>query len=72
MNYDREPGIIVFLHRDAGFGFIQDEKDGSVFFHSSGVTENSFTDLREGNKVEFIRVESPRGERAIDVKLGSQ
>ncbi len=69
MNYDRENGMIVFLHRDAGYGFIQDENNGSVFFHSSGVTENSFTDLREGNKVEFIRVDSPKGGRAIDVKL---
>ena len=72
MNYQREKGIVVFLHTVSLYGFIRSEKDDSVFFHSSGLTESEFKDLREGNIVDYIRVDSPRGDRAIDVKIAAR
>ena len=69
MSYDREKGMVVFLQTLSLYGFIRSEKDDAVFFHSAGLTEGEFKDLREGNIVDFIRVDTPRGLRAIDVKL---
>lgn len=69
MKYQRERGMVVFLQTLSFYGFIRSEKDDSLFFNSIGVTEGEFKDLREGNIVDFIRVDTPRGLRAIDVKL---
>jgi CspA family cold shock protein len=51
-----------------GYGFIQPESGGDdVFVHHSGLI--SVYDLKEGLEVEFEVEDTPRGPRAVDVKV---
>ena len=62
-------GTIKKLIRDRGFGFISDTDGREVFFHQSGLIETKFDALQEGQEVEFEVESSPKGPRAINVKL---
>jgi CspA family cold shock protein len=62
-------GTIARLLIDKGFGFIRDESGVEHFFHRSAVRQTVFELLREGQRVEFMVEESPKGPRAADVKL---
>ena len=53
---------------DRGFGFIEVEgNDEDVFVHNSGLIE--VFELQEGQKVEFDLEDSPKGPRAVNVKV---
>lgn len=63
-------GTIKRLIFDRGFGFIQtEEQEGDLFFHRNELVDVHFTDLREGQEVEF---EIARGrdsrQQAVKVK----
>ncbi|MBU4310525.1 cold shock domain-containing protein [bacterium] len=49
-----------------GFGFITVENGKDVFFHRSSAAD--FDSLEEGDSVEFDVEQSPKGERAANVK----
>lgn len=53
---------------DRGYGFIGVEgEDDDVFVHQSAL-EGAY-ELREGQKVEFDVEDSPKGPRAVNVKI---
>lgn len=53
---------------DRGYGFIDvDGQDDDVFVHNSELS-GAF-ELREGQKVEFELEDSPKGPRAVNVKI---
>jgi len=53
---------------DRGYGFIGVEgEDDDVFVHQSAL-EGAY-ELREGQKVEFDIEDSPKGPRAVNVKI---
>ena len=60
-------GTVKKLIRDRGFGFISDTDGREVFFHQTGVLDNKFESLREGQEVAFEVEQSPKGPRAINV-----
>ncbi|MDD5347793.1 MAG: cold shock domain-containing protein [Candidatus Omnitrophica bacterium] len=62
-------GKIKKLVRERGFGFISDTDGREVFFHQSSVVETQFDALAEGQDVEFEVEKSPKGPRAISVKV---
>ncbi len=62
-------GKIKKLVRDRGFGFITDTDGREVFFHQSALTEVQFDGLNEDQAVEFGVENSPKGPRAINVKI---
>ena len=62
-------GKIKKLIRDRGFGFISDTDGREVFFHQSSVVDAKFDALSEEQKVEFEIEKSPKGPRAINVKV---
>jgi CspA family cold shock protein len=63
-------GKIKKLIRERGFGFISDSDGREVFFHQSGLTgEAKFDSLTEEQSVEFDIENSPKGPRAINIKL---
>ena len=62
-------GKIKKLIRERGFGFISDTDGREVFFHQSGLTEVKFDALTEEQNVEFEIENSPKGPRAISIKL---
>ena len=63
-------GTVKKLIRDRGFGFISDTDGREVFFHQTGVLDNKFESLTEGQEVAFDVEQSPKGPRAINVTIG--
>ncbi len=64
-------GLVKWFNTRKGYGFISRDDGGrDVFVHYSSivVSDDSFRDLREGQRVEFILSESERGPVALDVK----
>lgn len=61
-------GTIKRLVSDRGFGFIAQEGESKdLFFHSNELVGVEFTDLKEGDKVEFEVADSPKGPNATKV-----
>ena len=65
-------GKIKKLIRDRGFGFISDTDGKEVFFHRSSVVDTQFEALNEDQTVEFEIEKSPKGPRAINVRVTQQ
>jgi cold shock protein len=57
-------GMIRRLLEHRGFGFIQSEDGRSVFFHRSEVLHVPFSELEEGQMVDFMVEETPQGPKA--------
>ena len=62
-------GKIKKLVRERGFGFISDTDGREVFFHQSSLIEAKFDALNEEQTVEFEIEQSPKGPRAINVRI---
>ncbi len=62
-------GKIKKLVRERGFGFISDTDGREVFFHQSSIIDATFDGLKEEQAVEFEIENSPKGPRAINVRL---
>ena len=59
---------IVKRWLDRGFGFISVEgQDDEFFVHHTSL--DGVSELREGEKVEFDVEDSPKGPRAVNVKV---
>ncbi|MBU1044003.1 MAG: cold shock domain-containing protein [Candidatus Omnitrophica bacterium] len=65
-------GKINKVVRDRGFGFIDDTDGRQLFFHQSSVSGVEFDSLRGEEQVEFEVEDSPKGPRAINVKIIEQ
>jgi CspA family cold shock protein len=62
-------GKIKKVVRERGFGFISDTDGRELFFHQSGLAEGQFDSLKGEEKVEFEIEDSPKGPRAISVRV---
>ena len=61
-------GKIKKMVRDRGFGFIRGDDGKEVFFHRSGLNAAEYDNLSEGDAVEYVVQEGPRGARAENVR----
>jgi CspA family cold shock protein len=61
-------GKIKKMVRDRGFGFIRGDDGKEVFFHRSGLNAADYDGLSEGDTVEYVVQEGPRGSRAENVR----
>jgi CspA family cold shock protein len=61
-------GKIKKVVRDRGFGFIRGDDGKEVFFHRSGLNAADYDSLSEGDNVEYVVQEGPRGARAENVR----
>ena len=61
-------GKIKKIVRDRGFGFIRGDDGKEVFFHRSGLNAADYDALSEGDNVEYVVQEGPRGARAENVR----
>jgi CspA family cold shock protein len=66
-------GTVVRLIRDRGFGFIRVDDGAEVFFHHSAMEPGEFDTLREGEQLDFVMEQDPRGRgtRASNVRRAS-
>ena len=62
-------GKIKKLVRERGFGFISDSDGREVFFHQSSLAEAGFDGLTEEQEVEFEVEKSPKGPRAVNIRI---
>jgi CspA family cold shock protein len=62
-------GKIKKLVADRGFGFISDTDGNEVFFHKSSLLDSQFEALKEDTDVEFEIEKSPKGPRAMNVRV---
>ncbi len=67
----KSKGRIKKMVRERGFGFIRGEDGKEVFFHRSGLNGGEYDTLSEGDLVEYVVQEGPRGPRAEGVRAAS-
>ncbi len=68
----KSKGKIKKMVRDRGFGFIRGDDGKEVFFHRSGLNAGDYDGLSEGDYVEYVVQEGPRGARAEHVRQTTQ
>ncbi len=68
----KSKGRIKKMVRDRGFGFIRGDDGKEVFFHRSGMNGTDYDNISEGDTVEYVIQEGPRGARAEHVRAISQ
>ena len=61
-------GRVKKLVPERGFGFVRGDDGKEVFFHRSGLGPNDYDALSEGDVVEYVVQEGPRGPRAENVR----
>ncbi|MDN5849432.1 MAG: cold-shock protein [Nitrococcus sp.] len=64
---ERYTGVVKWFDDSKGYGFISQEQGPDVFVHFRAIRGEGFRTLREGQRVEFDVVESPKGLQASDV-----
>jgi CspA family cold shock protein len=60
-------GTVKWFNDKKGYGFIVAETGKDVFVHHSAIEGEGYKTLKEGDKVQFEIVNSPKGEQATKV-----
>lgn len=60
-------GRVKWFNAEKGFGFIEREDGDDVFVHFSGIQQDGYKSLEEGQQVEFDIVDGARGPQAANV-----
>lgn len=61
-------GTVKWFSRVKGYGFISpDGGEKDVFVHYSAISGDGYRNLEEGQRVEFVIEDSPKGPQAVDV-----
>ncbi|MBP1128946.1 CspA family cold shock protein [Serratia sp. PL17] len=64
----KKTGQVKWFNESKGFGFIEQNDGGKdVFVHFSAIATDGFKTLAEGQRVEYIIQDSPRGPAAANV-----
>lgn len=61
-------GIIKWYNEKKGYGFIETDSDGEIFFHRSGIEAYGHFGLQKLDQVTFELKNTPRGPQAVRVK----
>jgi CspA family cold shock protein len=66
---DKQTGIVKWFNDQKGYGFIaKDEGGGDVFVHYSAILGAGHRTLLQGQRVEFLVQQGPKGLAATDVQ----
>lgn len=57
----------VKMVKENGYGFIKDESLMDIFFIYSGVRYPAFQQLKAGDKVKYITIDTAKGSKAINI-----
>lgn len=60
-------GTVKWFDNEKGYGFIECENGEDVFVHFTGIKEEGFRMLNEGQSVEFDVIDGNRGPQAANV-----
>ena len=62
-------GTVKWFNDAKGFGFITPDDGGKdLFAHFSEIKANGLKSLQEGQKVEFVVKQGPKGPQAAEIK----
>ena len=64
---NKEQGTVKWFNDAKGFGFIERESGDDVFVHHTAILTEGFRSLAEGQRVEFIVTQGPKGPQADQV-----
>ncbi|MET8779057.1 cold-shock protein [Nocardia sp. NPDC004654] len=62
-----ETGTVKWFDGAKGFGFIASDTGGDIFVHHSEIQTEGWRSLDEGQRVQFVRGEGPKGPAAQQV-----
>jgi len=65
---EKEQGTVKWFDAVKGFGFIERATGKDVFVHHSSIVADGYRKLEEGQSVEFVVTEGPKGPQASEVK----
>lgn len=61
-------GTVKWFNATKGYGFITDDSTGDeIFVHFSGIAQDGYKSLEDGQKVTFDTTEGNRGLQAVNV-----
>ncbi len=64
---EKEQGTVKWFNATKGFGFIQRDSGEDIFVHYSAILGDGYRSLDEGQRVEFIVTDGPKGPQAQEV-----
>ena len=65
---ERVTGTVKWFNNAKGFGFItREESEDDLFVHFRSIQGEGYRTLNEGQEVEFVVVEGPKGLQAEEV-----
>jgi cold shock protein len=68
---ERIIGTVKWFNGSKGYGFITRENGPDVFVHYSAIQSDGYRNLEEGQKVEFVVEQGPKGLQAANVTVVS-
>lgn len=66
---ERVLGTVKWFNGSKGYGFIEREDGDDVFVHYSAILGDGFRNLDEGQRVEFLVEQGPKGPQAASVTI---
>ena len=66
---EREQGTVKWFNGAKGYGFISRESGDDVFVHFNAINSTGYRTLEEGQKVEFVIEQGPKGLQASAVTV---
>ncbi len=64
---ERTTGTVKWFNASKGFGFIAQDGGQDVFVHQSDIQAEGYRTLTEGQRVEFVVEQGPKGAKASHV-----
>lgn len=60
-------GKVKWFNETKGYGFIEQSGEKDVFVHYTAIRMEGYRTLKEGQPVEFVAMETPKGLQASEV-----
>ncbi|MFN8499301.1 MAG: cold-shock protein [Anaerolineae bacterium] len=65
---ERKTGVVKWFNSAKGYGFISQDGGPDVFVHYSSIEGSGYRNLEQGQPVEFVLSDGPKGLLATDVR----
>lgn len=62
-------GRVKWYSEKKGYGFIETDQDGEIFFHRSNIQDHGHFGLQKLDRVTFEIKRTPRGPQGVQVKV---
>ncbi len=60
-------GTVKWFNETKGYGFIEQNGGADVFVHYTAIRMEGYRTLKEGQQVEFVVLDTPKGPQASEV-----